>query len=124
MSTEKDCFGFYMGNPVCNQCSARQRCKAVLISNGFDIIAASVDALVLQLPDNAAYFDTDRVPSLVDQLMFPPADTHQDEIDDEDNLLGLLEKEELSAKDTVEFQPGTINVSLHTGDAALIPHKS
>jgi len=115
MSVDKDCFGFYMGNPVCNQCSARQRCKAVLISNGFDIIAASVDAMVLQLPDDAAYFDSDRVPSLVDQLMFPPADTHQDEIDDEDNLLGLLEKEELSAQDANEFSPGNLNVSLHSG---------
>jgi len=113
---EKDCFGFYMGNPVCNQCSARQRCKAVLISNGFDIVAATVDQMVLELPDNAAYYDTDRVPSLVDQLMWPPADTHQDEIDDEDELLNLLEKEELSKDDAVEFQTkaGTINVSLHT----------
>jgi len=109
MSTERDCFGFYMGNPVCNQCSARQRCKAVLISNGFDIVAAAVDKMVLELPDKAAYFDTDRIPALVDQLMWPPADTHQDEIDDEDQLLSLLEKEEISKEDADGF-----NVSLHT----------
>jgi len=93
---DKDCFGFYMGNPVCNQCSARQRCKAVLISNGFDIVAAAVDGLVLDLPDKGAYYDTDRIPSLVDQLLYPPVDTHQDEIDAEDELMNLLEKEELS----------------------------
>jgi len=97
---DKDCFGFYMGSPVCNQCSARQRCKAVLISNGFDIVAAAVDGLVLDLPDNGAYYDTDRIPSLLDQLLFPPADTHQDEIDAEDELMSLLEKEELSPDDT------------------------
>ena len=100
MSKDKDCFGFYMGNPVCNQCAARQRCKAVLITNGFDIIAACVDQLVVELPEKGAYYDTDRVPSLVDQLLFPPVDTHQDEIDDEDELLNLLEKEELSREDT------------------------
>jgi len=110
---EKDCFGFYMGNPVCNSCSARQRCKAILITNGFDIVAAAVDQMALELPDNAVYFDTDRVPSLVDQLMNPPHDTHQDEIDDE--LLTLLEQEELSREDAVEFGTGTINVSLHSG---------
>jgi len=98
-----DCFGFYMGNPVCNQCSARQRCKAVLISNGFDIVAAAVDDLVMQLPEQAAYYDTDRVPSLLDQLLHPPVDTHQDEIDAEDDLLNLLEKEELSRDDTSQF---------------------
>ena len=96
---DKDCFGFYMGNLVCNQCSARQRCKAVLISNGFDIVAAMVDALVLELPEDGAYFNTDRVPSLVDQLFFPPVDTHQDEIDAEDELLNLLEKNELDKDD-------------------------
>jgi len=98
--TDKDCFGFYVGNPVCNQCTIRQRCKAVLISNGFDIVAAAVDGLVLDLPEDAAYYDTDRIPRLVDQLLFPPADTHQDEIDAEDELMNLLEKEELSRSET------------------------
>jgi len=100
VNKDRDCFGFYMGNPICNQCSARQRCKAVLISNGFDIVAAMVDALVLELPEDGAYYDTDRIPSLVDQLFFPPVDTHQDEIDAEDELLNLLEKDELDKKDT------------------------
>jgi len=100
MSTEKDCFGFYMGNPVCNACSARQRCKAILISNGFDIVAAAVDQMVIDLPANGAFKDTDRIPSLVDQLTYPPFDTHQDEIDDESELLNLLEQEELSPDDT------------------------
>ena len=107
MSKEtKDCFGFYMGNPVCNQCSARQRCKAVLISNGFDIVAAMVDELVLELPEDGAYYDTDRVPALVEQLLFPPVDTHQDEIDAEDELLNLLEKNELDRDDVSAINSG------------------
>ena len=92
-----------MGNPVCNQCSARQRCKAILISNGFDIVAAAVDSLVLQLPDDGAYYDTDRVPSLVDQLMFPPAAPDKEEEEEEDNLLGLLEGGELDREDTINL---------------------
>jgi len=99
-ANDKDCFGFYMGNPICNSCAARQRCKAILISNGFDIIAAAVDRMALDLPETGAYYDTDRVPGLVDQLMNPPADTHQDEIDDEADLLALLEQEELDPNDT------------------------
>jgi len=106
MSTnEKDCFGFYMGNPICNACAARQRCKAILISNGFDIVAASVDQMVMDLPANGAFKDTDRIPALVDQLTYPPFATQQGDLldDDESELLNLLEQEELSKDDVMNM---------------------
>lgn len=103
MATDKPCFGFYMGNPVCNQCRARNRCKAVLITDGFEMVAATVESLMTYLPEEGQYRDTDRVPQLVDQILEPPMDTHQDEIDAEDELLNLLEKNELDRDDVARL---------------------
>lgn len=106
--SEKDCFGFYMGNPVCNRCPPRQRCKAILISNGFDIVGGAVELMIQELPDGKAYYETDRIPTMVDQLMYPPVDAHQDEIDAENELLDLLERDEISKEEVDELSSGDL----------------
>lgn len=88
---DPNCFGFFGGarNTSCDGCFAIKRCKAVLVSHGFDILGATVDHLVSQLPDNADYRDTDRVSEIVSQLREPPPPLAQEEQD----ILGLLDSE-------------------------------
>jgi hypothetical protein len=69
--TDQPCFGFYSGGPVCATCTATKRCKAIVVSNGFDIVADALGQMLATLPDQN-YRDTDRVSELVDQLLDPP----------------------------------------------------
>lgn len=88
---EKACFGFYLGGVVCGQCIAAKRCKAILVSDGFDLAAALVEQLSNELPDVAEFRDSDRVSDLVEQLLKPPAKGAKADPEREE-LLDLLEK--------------------------------
>lgn len=68
------CFGFFAGydNSSCYGCTAAKRCKAVLVSHSFDILADTIQHLVEELQD-VPYKNTDRVSDLVDQLKSPPS---------------------------------------------------
>lgn len=69
---EIPCFGFFNSDPVCDGCPASKRCRAILVSNGFDLVSSLIDELSSSLPGEARYNDTDRVTTLVDQLIKPP----------------------------------------------------
>lgn len=73
MTEEASCFGFFAGgkNPACNLCLANKRCRAILVSHGFDMVAAAADSLMSDLPD-VMYRDVERVSELVKQLKQPP----------------------------------------------------
>jgi len=88
---EVGCFGFYLGGPICSGCSLKARCKAILITNGFDIMASLVEDLVNGLSDSS-YKDTDRIPEVVTQLLEgpPKVEMHQKIEDEEIDLIELL----------------------------------
>lgn len=70
---DRACFGFFAGSDhaVCKACPAMNRCQAILISHGFDILGASVQSMLDTLPA-VSYRDVMRIPELVDQLRRPP----------------------------------------------------
>lgn len=74
--TEGSCFGFYAGSmrSACAQCTASRRCKAILASDGFEIMADLVSALERSLPKDKQ-FDLDAgnagIRALVDVLIRP-----------------------------------------------------
>lgn len=71
MTNEERCFPFYSGGPTCQNCVVSKRCKAILVSDGFDMIAAFLEEMLTDLP-NTEYKDTDRVSELATQLLKPP----------------------------------------------------
>lgn len=71
MKGEIACFGMYLGGPVCEKCTANRRCKALLVSNGFDLVSSMIGQLETTTPDRVVFKDTDRVTELVDQLLHP-----------------------------------------------------
>lgn len=80
MSKEIPCFGFFSSQPTCSTCAAAKRCKAVLVSNGFDITAELIEHLARNLPAEAKFQDTDRITTLVDQLLIPPTKAPSDDL--------------------------------------------
>jgi len=66
-----NCFGYYGGDSsvACSDCTARKRCKAILLSDGFDVVADSIEELMAALPDTNDYNDSDRIPALVVELI-------------------------------------------------------
>lgn len=85
---KNSCFGFFAGdqNASCNRCTASRRCKAVLVSDGFDILGEIVETLLVEAPDQA-YVETDRVIELIEQLLVPPQNPIREEAEE---LLGLV----------------------------------
>lgn len=96
-----DCFSFYIGGASCERCVANKRCKAILATNGIDIVASVVNHLLTELPP-ARFRDTDRVPELVDQLLEPPSPLTLEEAEllKLANQSGVLQPEEINI-DTV-----------------------
>lgn len=90
---EGTCFGMYAGTArrECASCVAARRCKAVLVSDGFDVLAELLDSLFAELPA-VKYRDTVRVVELVDQLLKPPA---TESLKEEEELLGVIGQVEL-----------------------------
>lgn len=75
-----DCFTFYSGGTSCTTCPAMKRCKAVMVSHGFDIVGNFVNHLVANLPPDAVFIDSDRIPDLVEQLLVPSKELTMDEM--------------------------------------------
>lgn len=98
---EKPCFGFYAGDVVCNGCGAQKRCKAILVTNGFDLLAAVVEQMSLDLPKTAKFRDSDRMSDLVDQLFKPPTTDDPGISKEERELLSLLGDDERDAADVI-----------------------
>ena len=70
-----NCFGFFGGpsHLACQNCTAINRCKAILISNGFDIIGDLVSHMAFSLPENVEYRNTNQISEIVKQLRNPPS---------------------------------------------------
>ena len=45
----RSCFGMFMGKGECSSCPAHRHCKTILLSHGFDNVAAMVDQLAATL---------------------------------------------------------------------------
>lgn len=89
VSIGTDCFGMYGGDghTVCVNCQARQRCKALLVSDIFPIMGELIDTLMAEFPAIAQFRDTMSIPEIVDQLINPPT---QALTKNENELLSLM----------------------------------
>jgi hypothetical protein len=86
------CFGFYAADlaPACRACKANRRCKAVLQTDGFDILADIVDHLATNLPPGL-YEESPRISEIVRQLRTPPSTPRLEE----QTSLGASDNEKL-----------------------------
>lgn len=66
---DETCFGFYVGNETCKRCGLEKKCKALLVSNGFDIMADVLDSLMGKFGEAVTFKETERLPELVDYLL-------------------------------------------------------
>lgn len=99
--SKKNCFGFFGGqHPACQQCFAAKRCKAILISHGFDVVGDMVDQLVEELPD-ITYSGASAVSSMVKQMKNPQdvAEKNVDDIEGLDEMLQAVNEESLGNLD-------------------------
>lgn len=82
------CFGFFAGSQKisCQSCVAARRCKAILVSDGFDVMGALVEQLIAELPDDVVFIDSEQVSAWVDQLLHPVTEISKEEAE----LLGLV----------------------------------
>lgn len=71
---DPSCFGFFGGqnHGVCQRCGVAAKCRAVLLTHGFDIVGNAIELMMAELPD-APFADHDRIPRLTDELIHPPA---------------------------------------------------
>lgn len=72
--TEPNCFGFFGGSRHgnCSQCLANKRCKAILVTHGFDMMSTFIETLLGDLDDTDLFLDSNRVSDLATQLKEPP----------------------------------------------------
>lgn len=94
---DPNCFSFYGGNQnaACQSCMASRRCKAMLISDGFQILGDLVDHLTTELPPGN-YRDTTRVKEITKILVSPEPIELSDQ---ERELLGMLTATEQELQD-------------------------
>lgn len=73
MAEEAACFGFYNESSECLQCIARKRCKAIMISDGMDMIAEGLleELLDTECIEGARFMPSMKASDLVDQLLHP-----------------------------------------------------
>jgi len=64
------CFGFYGGSTMfaCGGCTARTRCKSLLLSTGFELLAGTLEEIIDALPEGD-YPDHDRITELTECLL-------------------------------------------------------
>lgn len=101
-SVGTDCFGMYGGDghTVCINCPAKQRCKALLVSDLFPIMGELIDTLMAYIPSNAQFRDTVSIPEIVDQLVNPPT---QALTKNESELLSLMAAQGSRATDQLSI---------------------
>lgn len=59
--SKRTCFGFFTGDDSCQRCAAAKKCKAVLVSNGFDIAAGILEELLATLPEGDYTLNLDEI---------------------------------------------------------------
>lgn len=93
-----ECFGFYGGQRgICVRCALQKKCKALLVSHGFDILNAALQSKLENLPDGS-YNDTDRISEVTLQIMEGPKNIELN-VDEEElsSLLGTNKKDTIAA---------------------------
>lgn len=65
------CFGFFRNEPACETCPARTRCRAALVTTGFDLLGGLIEQLLDTLPEGD-YSDSDRQEDILRQVLFGP----------------------------------------------------
>jgi len=73
-----DCFSFFSGGPACKRCLAAKRCKAILVTHGFNLIGDFLEHLMGELPEKGIYQDTDRIGEMIEQLLKPEVELAKD----------------------------------------------
>lgn len=69
-AANKECFGFFNDSVSCNNCPAVKRCRAILVSDGFDILTALLDAIIEQEVDSGVpFFPKDKASDNIEQLL-------------------------------------------------------
>ncbi len=58
---KRTCFGFFTGDDSCQRCAAAKKCKAVLVSDGFDIAAGVLEEVLATLPEGTYEIDMDEI---------------------------------------------------------------
>lgn len=70
--SDEPCFGFFDGTAICQGCIANKRCRAVLVTDGFDVLSSMINTMVADLPEKAIFYYSERPSELVEQLLNPP----------------------------------------------------
>lgn len=59
--TKRTCFGFFTGEDSCQRCAAAKKCKAVLVSDGFDVAGGILEELLATLPEGVYELDLENI---------------------------------------------------------------
>jgi hypothetical protein len=66
----KECFGFFNDSVACQNCPAIKRCRAILVSDGFDILGSFLDeVLEEEMESEVPFFPKDKISDNIDQLL-------------------------------------------------------
>ena len=101
------CFGYYSQQPTCGRCPVSKRCKAVLITHGFDIVAALLEQMMDDMPDQR-YWGGKSTTATMDQLIAPPndVDERREELDD---LLNLVDESDPTLGAELRERSGSVS---------------
>lgn len=58
---KRTCFGFFTGEDSCQRCAAAKKCKAILVSDGFDVAGGILEELLATLPEGEYALDLDDI---------------------------------------------------------------
>lgn len=60
--SKRTCFGFFTGEPEnCQRCAAAKKCKALLVSDGFDVAAGVLEEIMETLPTGTYEINMDEI---------------------------------------------------------------
>lgn len=86
--TQKECFGFFNDSVSCNNCPAVKRCRAILVSDGFDVLAGLLSEIVeAEAESGIPFFPKEKVSDNVDQLLNR---THREALSNDESILEEL----------------------------------
>lgn len=60
-ANKRTCFGFFSGEDNCQRCAAARKCKAVLVTHGFDVAEGVLEEVLATLPEGSYTIDVDEI---------------------------------------------------------------